>query len=67
MSVDVCEKWAMVYGNTPDEGRDYAEGMQSMRKLGRKMAWMVRSIEAGKQANIDYPERESRVSTNFIR
>jgi hypothetical protein len=35
--------------------------------LGRNMAWLIKSIEAGKQAGIELPEREPRVSTNFIR
>ena len=67
MPIVPSQYWTMVYGNTPDEVRQDAEGLQIMRTLGRNMAWLMGCIEAGKQANIDYPERESRVSTNFIR
>jgi hypothetical protein len=41
--------------------------MQTMRQLGRNMAWMLRCIEAGKQAGIALPEHENKVRTNFIR
>lgn len=57
----------MVYGNTPDEVRQDEEGLQIMRTLGRNMAWMLRCIDTGEQTELNYPERESRVSTNFIR
>ena len=67
MPVVPPQYWTMVYGNTPDKVRQDAEGLQILRTFGRNMAWMMGCIEAGKQANIDYPERESRVSINFIR
>jgi hypothetical protein len=41
--------------------------MQTMRTLGRNMAWMLKCIEAGKQAGISFPEQEAKVRTNFIR
>ncbi|MDD6223058.1 MAG: hypothetical protein PUB14_09625 [Lachnospiraceae bacterium] len=30
------------------------------------MAWLLKSIEAGKKAGITIPEQEKRISTNFI-
>lgn len=59
--------WNMVHGNTPEEVRQDLEGMQIMRQLGRNMAWMLKCIEAGKQAGIPAPAVEKRVATNFIR
>lgn len=59
--------WPMVHGNTPDEVRQDAEGLQIMRVLGRNMAWILKCIEAGKKAGITAPETESKVMTNFIR
>lgn len=56
--------WNMVHGNTPDEVRQDLEGLQIMRTLGRNMAWMLKSIEAG---GIPRPEREATARTNFIR
>ena len=37
--------WPMVHGNTPDEVRQDAEGLQIMRVLGRNMAWILKCIE----------------------
>jgi hypothetical protein len=57
----------MVHGNTPDQVRQDEEGMQVMRELGRNMAWLMRCIEAGRQAGIEAPAKEKPVMTNFIR
>jgi hypothetical protein len=43
------------------------EGLQTMRTLGRNMAWLLKSIAAGKKAGVTLPENEERVRTNFIR
>jgi multimeric flavodoxin WrbA len=59
--------WNMVHGNTPDEVRQDLEGMQIMRTLGKNMAWLLRSIEAGKKAGVPLPQREPKTATNFIR
>ena len=59
--------WNMVYGNTPDEVRRDEEGMQTMRNLGRNMAYLLRCIEAGKAAGIEAPAQEGAFETNFIR
>lgn len=59
--------WNMVYGNTSDEVRRDEEGMQTMRNLGRNMAYLLRCIEAGKAAGIDAPAQEGAFKTNFIR
>ncbi len=67
MPIVSSQYWNVVHGNTPDEVRQDGEGMQTMRTLGRNMAWMLRCIEAGRAAGIHYPEREPRIGTNFIR
>lgn len=59
--------WNMVHGNTAEDVKQDAEGMQIMRVLGRNMAWLLKCIEAGKQAGIPYPEQETFIHTNFIR
>ena len=44
------------------------EGLQIMRVLGRNMAWLIQSIEAGKASGITVPEMEKeKKRTNFIR
>ena len=67
MPIVSSQYWNMVHGNTPDEVRQDAEGMQTMRTLGTNMAWLLKCIEAGKAAGVAMPEREAKVATNFIR
>lgn len=67
MPVVSSQYWNAVHGNTPDEVKQDLEGMQIMRTLARNMVWMLRCIEAGKASGVEYPEREKRVNTNFIR
>ena len=43
------------------------EGLQTMRNLGRNMAYLLRCIEAGRQAGVRAPEAERASRTNFIR
>ena len=59
--------WNMVHGNTPAEVLQDEEGMSIMRTLGHNMAWLLKSLEAGRQAGLEMPEQEPRKQTNFIR
>lgn len=59
--------WNQVHGNTPDEVAQDAEGMQTMRQLGRNMAWILKSLDAAKQAGIPMPTCEAKIKTNYIR
>lgn len=67
MPIVSSQYWNMVHGLTPDEVRQDAEGMQTMRALGRNMAWLLKCIELGKENGITFPKREPWVATNFIR
>lgn len=67
MPIVSSQYWNEVHGNTPDEVRQDLEGMQTMRQLGRNMAWMLCCIEAGARAGIGKPEHEPKAKTNFIR
>jgi len=67
MPVVSSNYWNMVHGNTPDEVKQDAEGLQIMRTLGANMAWLLKSIEAGRAAGLPEPQLEDRVFTNFIR
>lgn len=58
--------WNSVHGNTPDEVRQDAEGMQVMRTLGKNMAFLLGSIALGKE-QYGLPQPEPRIFTNFIR
>ncbi|MFA5323964.1 MAG: flavodoxin family protein [Smithella sp.] len=67
MPVVSSQYWNMVHGNTPEEVLRDLEGMQIMRTLGRNMAWLLKSIAAGKKAGVTIPKNEEKVRTNFIR
>ena len=67
MPIVPSQYWCMVHGNSPEEVAQDKEGLQIMRTLGRNMAWLLKCIAAGKAAGITLPEREPRVSTNFVR
>lgn len=67
MPVVSSNYWNEVHGNTPDEVMQDVEGMQTMRTLGKNMAWLLKCVEAGKQAGVNFPEHEAKVRTNFIR
>ena len=67
MPIVSSQYWNMVHGNSPDEVRQDLEGLQTMRTLGRNMAWLLKCIEAGKAGGIPMPEREPFQRTNFIR
>ena len=57
----------MVHGSAPEDVEKDIEGLQTMRTLGKNMAWMLKCIEAGKNAGIDLPQTEEKIKTNFIR
>ena len=59
--------WNMVHGSNGDDVMKDEEGIQIMRTIGRNMAWILKSIEAGKTAGVAQPESEKKVWTNFIR
>lgn len=59
--------WNMVHGSTPEDVMQDEEGLQTMRILGRNMAYYLKCIEAGKKAGIELPKREKTILTNFIK
>ena len=67
MPVVSSRYWNNVHGNTPGEVEQDAEGLWTMRQLGRNMAWLLRSIEAGRAAGLEPPAQEPGARTNFIR
>ena len=68
MPIVTSQYWNMVHGSCPEDVKKDEEGMQIMRVLGRNMAWLLQSIEAGKKAGISCPQPETeKKRTNFIR
>lgn len=64
MPVVSSQYWNILYGARAGEAAQDAEGLQTMRTLGRNMAWMLKSLQNGQQS---LPEREPAIKTNFIR
>jgi multimeric flavodoxin WrbA len=67
MPIVSSQYWNMVHGNTPEEVKQDLEGMQTMRTLGKNMAWLLKCLQAGKASGVELPKKEPRVGTNFIR
>lgn len=59
--------WNMVFGPVPELVERDEEGLQTMRNLGRNMAWLLKCIEAGKEKGVDPPQNEHSKRTNFNR
>lgn len=64
MPIASSQYWNMVYGGSAEEVLKDAEGLQTMRTLGRNMAFMIKSIQLGKQ-QFGLPEKEPTTFTNF--
>ena len=67
MPIVSSQYWSMVHGNTPDEVIQDEEGMQTMRTLAKNMAWLLKCIKAGEDAGVKKPDREPKITTNYIR
>lgn len=66
MPVASGQYWNSIHGNNAEEAQQDGEGLQGMRTLARNMSFLIKSIALGKEA-YGLPEKEKRVSTNFIR
>jgi multimeric flavodoxin WrbA len=58
--------WTIAYGREKGEVEGDGEGLQTLRKNARAMAWLLQVVDAGKET-IPLPAEEDRVMTNFIR
>ncbi len=67
MPIVSSQYWNQIHGNNADEAKQDLEGMQTMRSLGKNMAYLLKCIEAGNNAGIEKPEIEPKIKTNFIR
>jgi multimeric flavodoxin WrbA len=59
--------WNVIHGNTPGELARDEEGLQIMEIQGRNMAWLIKTLEAGKKEVPLPPPLVPRKRTNFIR
>lgn len=66
MPVASGQYWNGIHGNCAEEAVQDAEGLQMMRTLARNMAFLMKSIQLGKE-QFGLPEKEVKTATNFIR
>ena len=66
MPIVSSQYWNMVHGNNAEEVKQDVEGLQTMRTLGKNMAFLMKCIALGKE-EYGLPEREDITFTNFIR
>lgn len=66
MPVVSSRYWNMVHGYTPEDVMKDEEGVATMRVLGRNMAFLIKSIQFGKN-EMGLPDVVPPVHTHFIR
>ena len=66
MPVISSQYWNNIHGNAMEEAILDKEGLQTMRTLGKNMAWILKCIDAGKKMGITKPQTETKIRTNFI-
>ena len=64
MPIATSQYWNMVYGGEAEEVLKDAEGLQTMRTLGKNIAFMAKSFALGKE-KYGLPEKETITFTNF--
>ncbi len=64
MPVVPSQYWNIIHGGAPGEVSQDAEGLQTMRTLGRNMVWLLKNLKSGGEPT---PIPEPWEMTNFIR
>ena len=67
MPIVSSQYWNMLHGEVPEDAREDAEGLQTLRVLASNMTWLMRCMAAGREAGVPLPLAEPRQRTNFIR
>lgn len=66
MPIVTSQYWNMVHGNNAEEVKQDKEGLQTMRTLGKNIAFLMKAIALAKE-QIGIHEKEAITFTNFIR
>ena len=66
MPVAPSQYWNSVHGRFPGDATKDVEGLQTMRTLGRNMAFLIKSIALGKE-RYGVPQKEEWTPMSFIR
>lgn len=67
MPIVTSRYWNMVHGTNPDEVKKDFEGIETMRILGKNMAYLLKCKEVAQTLGISSPEQEPFTFTNFVR
>lgn len=59
--------WNMVHGAAPEQVKQDAEGLQTMRVLGNNMAYLLHCKDIAEKSGLTDPQQEPMIFTNFIR
>lgn len=66
MPIVTSQYWNMVHGTTPAEVRQDLEGLQTMRTLGKNMAFLLQCKRIALENGLKLPEQEPAIRTNFV-
>ena len=66
MVVPGSQYWNMTHGLTPEDVAKDKEGLQTMRTLGRNMAYLLKCFESGRKEGLEFPKREPATPTHFV-
>ncbi len=64
MPIATSNYWNEVHGSSPSDVENDLEGLQTMRVLGRNMAFLIKGIHLAKES-IGLPVKEDKIYTNF--
>lgn len=67
MPVVASTYWNMVHGSKSEDVEKDTEGLQTMRNIGKNMAWLIKCIKSGAENGITAPVADSGERTNFIK
>lgn len=59
--------WNEFHAMTREDVPKDAEGVQTLENLARNMAWLMKCIQAGREAGIPLPDIKEEFITNFVR
>ncbi len=66
MPIASSRYWNQVHGSNAEDAECDLEGLQTMRALGRNMAFLIKAIKLAKE-QLPPVEKEKKIYTNFIR
>ena len=59
--------WNQIHGTNKEEASKDLEGIQNMKELAKNMSYLLKCFECANKNNIEKPQYEKKIKTNFIR